>query len=149
MSLKEDFDECRHMWDGSQDWALHRFEYEQVALTIVFQTPETSVREIAAVRQLLSEYQTLPPSQARSEMGSTGRLELKSLPKQQAIEIARQGEQLGLRIESTDASYTSYLPVRRPDNMACIIEEDDLVELVITKMLAVGVPIIDCTPFAV
>ena len=61
----------------------------------------------------------------------------------EARSIMNDAKQLNLQIIAKDVSVTSYLPIDLKTNFALIIEDNDLAEKTIGKMIEAGIPIVD------
>jgi len=114
-----------------------------VAVTVHFAAQAPILREIIAVRRLLPEYRDLPPSQVRAMLGASGGLGIKPLPGAEAAQGAAHGRELGLRLETADASCTSGFPFHPAGSQACIIEDDALADEACRRMMRAGVPVLD------
>ncbi len=146
--MPDEFDEMRHMWDGSEQWVLIRSEQEYASLTLHFAKGGPSLLEMARTRQLLPECQHLPPAEVKRRLKGRDRLELGRMSPQEAGELASHGRLLGLTLEERRTSVTGYLPFRPEGSIICLIEDNDLAERVTSTMREAGVPIVENIPGA-
>ena len=138
-----DLDKLRHMWDGSEDWVLHKYEHRRTSLTVWFKSHEPTLQEIAMVRKLLPEYEHTPPRVLRNLVGDSGRLEVALCSMTEAKSVAERGRQLGLKVDTIDTFHITYLPQRRIDSVIVLTDDEALAERVWTKMIEQGVPVVN------
>ena len=143
MESSDNLDAYRNLWDGSEDWGLIAHHQSQTRVKVTFSDSQPSIEEIASIRKLVEAYQNTPITEIKSLLSSRKEIDLGILPGIEANRIVRRAKQLRLRIISTDASTTSYLPINRKTNMALVIEDDTIAKRVIEKMMECGIPVID------
>jgi sulfur transfer complex TusBCD TusB component (DsrH family) len=141
----ENMDDYSYLWDGSEDWGLSANYNHQSNVKIVFCGNKPTMKEIAAVRKLITAYQNIPAIEVKSLLSNRKEIDLGILSSMEANRIKKRAVELNLTIIAVDSSYTSYLPINRTTNHAFLIEDDALARRVTAKMLKFGVPIIDYT----
>jgi hypothetical protein len=139
----ENIDNYQYLWDGSEDWSLSANYHSQSNVKIVFFGNKSTMKEIAAVRKLITAYQNIPAIEVKSLLSNRKEIDLGILSSMETNRIKKHAVELNLTIIAVDSSYTSYLPINRTTNHALLIEDDTLARRVIAKMLKFGVPIID------
>jgi len=137
--------EYGHMWDGSENWELNAFHRLQSELEIVFEGARPTPREILALRKLLPAYGDLPMQELKAKIGDSPRLALGEYRNSRAQQLLEAAQRLGLSINATDTSRTSYLAIlvdeEEDGHLASVIEDDELAERITHRMLAAGVPV--------
>jgi predicted transcriptional regulator len=132
-----------YLWDGSENWSLSANYHSQSNVKIVFFGNKPTMKEIAAVRKLITAYQNIPAIEIKSLLSNRKEIDLGILSSMETNRIKKHAIELNLTIIAVDSSYTSYLPINRTTNHALLIEDDTLARRVTAKMLEFGIPIID------
>ncbi len=143
MELSDYIKNYQYLWDGSEDWGLSANYNSQSSVKIVFSGNQPTIKEIAAVRKLITAYQNIPAIEVRSLLSNRKEIDLGILSSIETSQIKERAVQLNLTIIAIESSYTSYLPINRTTNHALLIEDNTLARRVTAKMLEFGVPIID------
>ncbi len=145
MSDEEEAEYC-HMWDGTEDWGLHKLFIEQTTVTVHLAGQTPSIQEIVALRKLLPEDRYLPPDEVRTAIGNNKTLELPIKQQPEASFLAERGRSLGLNISEEDTSYDYYLPVLRQGDPVVeydwMMDDEALAQEIVSRMIAAGVPIV-------
>lgn len=146
MNTDYDLSDFEHMWDGSEaGWALNRHEHDGARVTLRF-AGKPGIRDLAAIRKLLPEYQELQPADVKQRLGNKSELTLDPMQTDKALELARRAGELGLSAEVVDASHVSYSPLRRtPEGglWGMIIEDEDYAQALCERMLEADVPVVN------
>lgn len=112
---------------------------------LIFENERASVQEIIAVRKLVEKFRNQPVSKVKAEIGMLKELDLGVLSSTETHSFCEKASSLNLNVVVTNASFTSYLPINQKTNIALIIENDALADLISQKMLDSGIPIISHT----
>jgi len=148
--LEKQLAELSYLWT-SGEWQLERYWYTRMRVFIVFSGGTTTTKELVAIRGLLPHFAELPVTRLKEEIAGKPEYfvgELGSMSGPRFIERARAK---GLTIRTEDASRMEYLldtvPGTAADDkaeaQALIIENGELAEMVIARMLKEGVPVVD------
>jgi hypothetical protein len=128
-------------WDRTHDWVLQCFESDRAELTVLFDGARPSLRELAALRRCLPEFQQLAPAAARDRAGAGGRVELGELPGPEARRLLDCLRQAGLRAELHNTSCVSYLPLDRTIGAVLLIEDEGEARHLAEEMIRDGIPV--------
>jgi hypothetical protein len=141
----ENMDDYSYLWDGSEDWGLSANYNSQSNVKIVFSGNKPTMKEIAAVRKLITAYQNIPAIEVKYLLSNRKEIDLGILSSMETNRIKKRAVELNLTIIEVDSSDTFYLPINRTTNHALLIGDDTLARRVVAKMLKFGVPITDYT----
>lgn len=143
MELSDCIEKYQYLWDGSEDWGLSANHNSLCSVKIVFSGNQPTIKEIAALRKLITAYQNIPVIDVKSLLSNRKEIDLGLFSSIETNRIKERAVELNLTIIAVDSSYTSYLPINRTTNHALLIEDNSLARRVTAKMLEFGVPIID------
>jgi hypothetical protein len=138
----DELEEFQYLWDGTDTWTLHVSYHSRVELKIAFNSEHPTVTEIIAVRKLLEEYRHMPVHQLKEKIGNSKVLSIGEYSTSEAEPITLNASKLGLSVMEKDSSRTEYLPYDQENQLALLIDNDELSEQIIKKMLEAGVPIV-------
>jgi hypothetical protein len=114
--------------------------HELARLRVLFAGKPT-LEELKNARALLP----LSPTPALQEFfrrhSTASEIDAGVMATRQARRIAEECEKVGLKVDLQNESYSSYLPVNRATQHACIIEDDALLQRVCKRMIEHGIPI--------
>ena len=137
----ENMNDYSYLWDGSEDWSLSANYNSQSNIKIIFSGNKPTIKEIVAVRKLITAYQNIPIVEVKSLLSHRKEIDLEILSSMEVNRIIEFAIELDLTIIAMDCSYTSYLPINRTTNQALLITDDVIARRVTAKMLEFGVPI--------
>ena len=120
----ENMDKFSYLWDGSEDWSLSADYNPQSNVKIIFSGNKPTIKEIAAVRKLITAYQNIPIIEVKSLLSHRKEIDLGILSSMEANRITEFAVKLDLTIVAIDCSYTSYLPINRTTNQALLITDN-------------------------
>src|ERR1051326_972499 len=106
----QELKELSDLWDIRAGWELQIYHTTMTALKVVFADNRPSVKEMVSLRKLIEEYRYLSPSELRDRVGNVSALDLGSFPPKEAQALQIRGQEYGLDLVASDASYISYLP---------------------------------------
>ena len=76
MELFNHINNYKYLWDGSQDWGLIANYNSQSSVKIVFSEDKPTIKEIVAVRKLLTTYQNIPAIEVKSLLSNKKEIDL-------------------------------------------------------------------------
>jgi hypothetical protein len=133
-------DDFQHLWNGSEPgWKLQRIHRMCWRLTSRFSLSGPTGSEVLSLRRLLDGFRDVPMKDVwhdlRGRSSYTLDLDLSELEMRRLTGRARQAS-LHFTVDPIDRG--GYLPIA-PDGCALIIEDDELSECVVGRMLDAGV----------
>lgn len=130
-------------WDRSLHWVLVRTRHHQFDVSVVLADP-LSAQELSAVRKLSPDLQETPISELKIRLSGQTSFNLGTMEGQRCRDLNSAAQKLGLRLNITNSSFTSYLPIDKTNNQAWLIEDDGEAKRIADEMIAAGVEIQDC-----
>lgn len=142
MPENNQLDEFSYLWDGSEPgWTLWHIDHVGWEVAIRFGPNGPTIREIAAVRQLVDEFRNTPTGEVFTQLKGVTRLRVEqpfgNLEQKRFIEKANLA---GLSVESKPVDRGGYVPVDADRNVLTICEAS-LQNAVVQRMIDAGVPI--------
>lgn len=127
-------------WNRTHDWIVERRYEHEIALAVIFKTAPPSIEELKLVRRLVPEFSNGPPGQFRQRIRDD-RLDLGVLSALEARATITRAAALGLRIDSTASTRTTYVFEDRTVAAVHVVEDDDQAAQLASEMIAAGVPV--------
>ena len=130
-------------WDRSLHWVLVRTHHHQFDVSVVLDNP-LSAPELAAIRKLSPDLQETPISELKSRLSGQTSFSLGTMNGQRCRDLDSVAQQLGLRLHTTNSSFTSYLPIDKTNDQMWLIEDEDEAKRIADEMIAAGIEVQDC-----
>ena len=127
-------------WNRTHDWIVERRYQHEIALVVIFNAAPPSIEELKLVRSLLPEFSNEPPGHLRQRIRD-GRLDIGVLSALAARAIITRAAALGLRVDSTASTRTSYVFEDRTAAAVLVVEDDGHAAQLASEMIAAGVPV--------
>lgn len=124
-------------WNRKHKWSVQVTHHNQFRVSVVLNVPP-SASEIVSLRKLVPEYAQRPLGELQLALADALQVDLGLQSYQEATDLKSRAEQLNLRVEVVNVSYTSYLPVDESNNSALLIEDQQEAERVAKEMIASG-----------
>lgn len=135
----------QYLWDGSDEgWVLHFTDHVVWYITYLFSSLGPSKDEIVALRKVVPEFKGRTLSDVLKMVKSVQDYKVEnSYGNIEAKRLGGEIRNLGLKFKMEAVQIGGYLPVSK-DNVALVIEDDQINIAVCKKMLEAGVPVICC-----
>lgn len=138
----DDLNEFSYLWDGSEPgWTLAKGSYTRWTIAVAFTSAGATVREVRALRLAVPELRSQTASAVFSAVrGVRSIVVADSVGNTACRELMQALERNGLRATATAKVTHCGLPISK-DQIALIIEDDDLALAVAERMEKEGVPV--------
>lgn len=137
-----ELDDFKYLWDGTEPgWSVYRTLDTRWTATYKFADTGPTLKEVTALRNFLDEFRNVPMNEVWKQLRGVQQYVAKqTMGNIEAHALPPQAERLGLDVTLTAKSERGSIPIS-PDGSALIIENNELAEQVIEKMLQAGVPV--------
>jgi hypothetical protein len=129
-----------HLWSNPNDgWVLLRINREALSLTVRFSGDGPNLREVAAMRSAVPQFNAMPPSEAFEALKGRTEIPLGQFDSQEGRRLAEKCKNHGLSLNIVAIDHSGYLPFNEKTSMSLIIEDDALAKQVYQEALARGI----------
>ncbi|MBB02171.1 MAG: hypothetical protein CMJ47_05965 [Planctomyces sp.] len=130
-------------WDRSIHWVLEKTHHHRFDVSVVLDKPLTT-HTLAAIRKLNPDLQQTPITELKSRLFGQSSFPLGTVNGTRCRELDSAATQLGLRLNITNSSFTSYLPIDKTNGQIWLIEDAIDAKRIVDEMLAAGVEVQHC-----
>ena len=130
-------------WDRSLEWVLVKTFHHQFDVVVILDNP-LSVQTLMSLRKLVPRIQAMPISELKSNLAGLTEYKVGTFNGQECRDLEVVAEELDLRLNITNCSYTSYLPIDKTNDLMWVIEDNEEAARIASEMIAAGVEVELC-----
>jgi len=131
-----------YLWEQPNDgWVLLRINRQAVALTVRFPAEGPSLRHVAAMRSAIPEFRAMNPSQAFAALRGKVEIPLGEFDSRESRLLSQKCKEHGLLLEAVTLDKSGYLPFNEKTNMALIIEDGAIANMVCQEAIVQGIQV--------
>ncbi|MBI1348515.1 hypothetical protein GC163_19750 [bacterium] len=131
------------VWSCSLCWVLVKTHHHQFDVSVFLDDP-LSAQTLAAIRKLVPELLTTPISELKTRLSGRSTFNIGTVDGQRCRDLDSAAQQLGLQLNITNSSFTSYLPIDKTNDQMWIIEDDNEAKRIAEELIAAGVEVQHC-----
>ena len=131
-----------YLWDGSApEWCVQVTSWYEGRIVLLFDPPGPTVRDAAAVREVLEPFRARPAHAVWGKIKGHARVALsETYTRSEARSLVRAARARGLRVEELGTNFVQRIPFNMKASSALVIDDDERARRVVQCMLSAGVP---------